>query len=532
MLPLTCDAYSSVTTFEETETESGILRGLRTDTYRMYLGIRYAMPPTRGRRWKPPQPVPKWQGVVDALGYGASCYQSDDFQPHIQEIKEDCLFLNLYIPARSPPKGSGWPSMVWVHGGSYTGGGGNEPRLNGTFSVALEEQAKHGGAEAIYVTMNYRLGIFGWLGGDALRQPGDNSTGNWGLQDQRAALRWIQSNIAAFGGDPNRTTLFGQSAGAGSVSAHLVAPRSWGLFHRAAMHSGAFSTWISEPLAGAEASFQSVLQAAQCTHGGPKCLRKVSAATLLSIAGTVGDSWGPTIDGVELAAEPWVLAQQGSYAPDIQVMAGSVAEDSTYGDFPSFKADFAPWLQGLGLNTSVSNQLAEIYVGSPPPSGPDPSESTVWWAAKHLLADAEMACPARRTARYFKQAYLYHFAHTPDSALPGAGASHSSDIPFIWHVLRSYPGHDQAPDQHINASNPAEVAMSRQMVDMWSAFAATGDPGNARSEQHLPWPRHNHSSDLTMVLDIEPKGGLRPVHHLRKPMCDYWDTIIEISPQV
>jgi len=398
--------------------------------------------------------------------------------------------------------------------------------------VALQAQEGTDGHQAVYVTLNYRLGIFGFLGGDALRQPaGHNSTGNWGLQDQRLALKWVQGNIAAFGGDPSRVMIIGQSAGAGSVASHMVAPRSFGLFKRAAMHSGAFSTWISQNLPAANSDYHAALKSAACpVHTGLSCLRNITAEALLQISSDLND-WGPTVDGVEINDDPWRLVRQGAVAPDVEVLAGSVSEDATYGNYPSSVEEFPSWIEtNLGLNTTISKQLARIYVGHNPPPGPDTSEPPAYWAGMHLLADAEMACPARRTARWLHnltKAFVFRFEHTPRSAAFGTGASHSSDIPFAWHVLRCYPGHDCSAGAEIDAKDPQEVALSKQMVNMWSTFAATGEPSTGAM-----WPPYDPDSDMTMVLDVKAQGGLRAKQHVRKVQCDFWDTVIELAPMV
>ena len=203
--------------------------------YRSFRGIPYAAPPLGHLRWRPPAPVTPWQEELDATSYRHNCLQGPDFDPAQPRatLSEDCLYLNLWTPPNANSS-SQLPVMVWMHGGGYQGGGANESRLNGTWDASLYNM--------IVVTTNYRLNIFGFLASQSLRERDPaGSTGNYGILDQRAALRWVQDNIASFGGDPTRVLLAGESAGGASVYNHLVRPNSWGLFSRAAAESGAYT---------------------------------------------------------------------------------------------------------------------------------------------------------------------------------------------------------------------------------------------------------------------------------------------------
>eukprot|EP00941_MAST-03F_sp_MAST-3F-sp1_P000431 g431.t1 len=303
----------------------------------MFLGIPYAESPIGSLRFHPPVPKKSWAdeyGRWNATSYGSSCMQNP-FNPPILDIDESCLFLNVYS---SNIKAKQAPVLVWLHGGGFTGGSGNEARLNGTFGVEL---ANHMKEDFVIVTLNYRLGIFGFLGGDSLRDNKAKTTGNWGLLDQRMAMRWVNQHIEHFGGDPKKVLLAGQSAGAGSVSTHLVSKGSFGLFSKAAASSGAFATWISQSWDEAVIGMQSAITLSNCNNERnstiAKCLRAIDANELLEIQNNGDFAFGPTIDGVTLLDEPWRLAQRGPEfrAPNVEVIAGSVAEDATYGGFPS-----------------------------------------------------------------------------------------------------------------------------------------------------------------------------------------------------
>jgi carboxylesterase type B len=334
--------------------------------------------------------------------------------PEIDVMDERCLTLSIYAP--NVTGGELLPVAAYIHGGAYAGGASNESRLDGSFFASAQR--------AVVVVFQYRLNVFGFLGADILRALDPlKSTGNVGLLDQRFALAWIKANIHHFGGDNKRVLLFGQSAGAGSVAAHLVTPRSYGMFHGAVMQSGAFSTWVSADLNDAEATFRKILNASGCGNRQHpahqqtnssiiKCLQTISAPELFKLGHTLNvDGWGPTVDGIELTSHPWQLARDGCVAPSVPVIAGSVKED---GGVISAKptansTDFMNALlqpsgrfgQGSGFNVSLIQRIYELYTASPMEQGPNTSYSPYYWAGKYILRDAEMLCPARRTAQYF-----------------------------------------------------------------------------------------------------------------------------------
>lgn len=214
------------------KTRSGIVEGKDDGTVRTFLGIPYAAPPVGNLRWKPPTPAVPWSGVRSVTAFGAYCMQGriyDDMNFRGAVGSEDCLFLNVWTPAKSP--GEKLPVMVWIYGGGFAAGSTSEGRQDGT------NLAKQG---IVVVSMNYRLGVFGFLVHPELTKESEHhASGNYGLLDQWAALRWVHDNIAAFGGDPDNVTIFGESAGSFSVSAQMASPLAKGLFQRAIGESGA-----------------------------------------------------------------------------------------------------------------------------------------------------------------------------------------------------------------------------------------------------------------------------------------------------
>ena len=220
--------------FADGRTEQGKAHGktINDGKVRAFLGLPYAAPPVGDMRWKAPEPPAKWKGKRDATRYGARCVQArvfDDMVFQDNGPSEDCLFLNVYTPAEARNK-SKLPVMFWIHGGGYSGGASSEPRHNGDFLPTKG---------VVLVTINYRLGVFGFLATEDLAKEAGGAAGNYGLLDMVAALRWVNANIRNFGGDPGNVTIFGESAGSFAVSTLMASPLAQGLFHKAIGESGA-----------------------------------------------------------------------------------------------------------------------------------------------------------------------------------------------------------------------------------------------------------------------------------------------------
>ena len=280
--------------YVEQRTAKGVLQGVVSadGKVRTFKGIPYAAPPVGPLRWKAPQPVAAWSGVRKATEYGARCTQAPIYSDMIFQDpgpSEDCLYLNLWMPAAPPP--GRLPVMVWVYGGGFAAGATSEPRQDGG------NLSKKG---VLVVSMDYRLGIFGFFAHPELtKESGHDAAGNYGLLDQVAALRWVRDNIAAFGGDPDNVTIFGESAGSFSVSALMASPLSQGLFRRAIGESGAFFGDTLRPQTRAEAE-KAGLEFAKSSLGTEslEALRAKPAAEILQAASRPGGPrFVPNIDG-------------------------------------------------------------------------------------------------------------------------------------------------------------------------------------------------------------------------------------------
>ena len=323
-----------------TTIENGPLRGILSSTgqTRSFLGIPYAKPPLHQHRWKPPRPLPPFPKSTlhlsprDATKFASSCWQQGGIFGASKQ-SEDCLYLNVYAPSKINPTKK-YPVLFWIHGGCYVEGTPNI--FNGT---ALVEKFQ----DVIIVAVTYRLNAFGFLGSNRLRKKHrkTESTGNWGIQDQRLGMKWVQSNIEAFGGDPSRVMIFGQSAGAGSVATHLVAKKSFGLFSRAVMESGSYSNWIAMDLKGSEKNWQALVVLANCTskqnHKVVHCMRALPAKTLATLTGQLnvpcrdGCTFAPVVDGVELKKYPWeLIVEKNGRAPNVPIMHGTNLDDGTF----------------------------------------------------------------------------------------------------------------------------------------------------------------------------------------------------------
>lgn len=413
----------------------GVLNGLWEGDVATFIGVPYAKSPEGALRWKEPEPAVPFL-ALNATKFGSECLQwFPSFTTESLIGSEDCLFLNVYAPRSAlpgpggePAAGGNRPVMVWIHGGGYEAGAGS-------WYNASELTAQLAG-EVITVTINYRLSVLGFLGGDELRaRAPDNSTGNYGLQDQRAAMRWVQANAAAFGGDPSRVTIFGESAGASSVSCHLCAARSRGLFARAGMESSSFATGAATLMADANRVYGQVLGAAKCAD--LECLVGMAPASLFAAKARLPECcdflypflpWAPVVDGVELRQHPFecvaATAREGEPADGVDTVAAvpilhgtNLDEGSMFDNAPPHEdsaALAARWAEAYGAQAGagVAAKLAKLYPG--PMLGAGPNFSTSYVSDERSYGDFGLGCPARRASKYLAKRsvgapFQYHF---------------------------------------------------------------------------------------------------------------------------
>jgi para-nitrobenzyl esterase len=496
-------------------TSAGAVRGELEYGYRTFEGIPYAAPPTGEQRFRPPQSVQPWAGVRDATEPGSACAQIQRSR-FTGSLDEDCLTLNVTTPTARGRSARGLPVMVWVHGGSFNAGTGSE--YDGAKLALL--------GDVVVVTVNYRLGPLGFLAHPALSaEAGAAGSGNLGLQDTQAALRWVQREIAAFGGDPRRVTVFGESAGAGMVCANLVSPASAGLFSRAIAQSFSCSSTLPSQ-AQAEAVGLQVAERAGCADPATAaaCLRAVGIEDLLVAGQPAG--YTPVVGGALLPLQPEEALATGFYNR-VPLIHGNTRDESRL---------FTPAVYGAGITAERYEEIVRALYGQNAdavlaryPVGDYPSPII---ALSTLQTDAPFGWPFAvlatckhaqaydlLAANRGQRIYAYQFRDRtapPWLDFPGMeeGAQHATELPYL------FPG--IFPEAQLTAE---QERLSRAMVLYWTNFARRGNPNGFG----LPvWPRYRHSHDV-LGLALRSQGGIRPVDVAAESDCGFWHDLEEGS---
>jgi len=483
---------------DQVRTEAGIVEGFVAPetSVRVFRGIPYAAPPVGDLRWRPPQPVPTWEGVRSAREFGPRCVQARIFEDMIfrDEMSEDCLYLNVWTPARSPAERL--PVMVWIYGGGYQGGSASEPRQDGTGLA---------GKGVVVVSMNYRLGIFGFLSHPELTKESErHASGNYGLMDQTAALRWVHDNIARFGGDPGNVTVFGESAGSFSVSAQVASPLARGLLQRAIGESGAFFRISGQgrlaalPLAESEKAGAEF--GASIGKDTLAALRAVPADDLLKAVVDSKRWFSPNIDGWFMPKEAYDLYAAGEQS-HVPLLAGWNADEVRAGvvlgpEKVTAKSFEEQTRKRFG---SAADALLEVY---PAASDAQALESAASLASDLFIGYATWKWIEMHAKTAHAPVYRYSFDRKIPIA-PGTkigdklataediGARHAGEIEYVFGALDSVPGVTWTEDDR---------RLSDLMMTYWSNFARTGDPNG----ESLPtWPRYEpEPGGLVMHLDV------------------------------
>lgn len=469
------------------QTSSGAVRGAFADDHLLFAGIPYAAPPVGALRWRAPQPPASWQGVRDASKYGARCVQDTRSDPDFgRPVSEDCLTLNVWTP--NLPAGQHFPVMVWIHGGAFVNGSGD-----------IYDARRLVARGIIVVTLNYRLGALGFLAHPALGDNGD--VGNYGLADQQAALRWVRDNIASFGGDPQKVTIAGESAGAMSVCDHLVAPGSAGLFRAAIIQSGPCQAQgdrstgerVSLEYAAA-AGCGDPATAADCLRGLP--LAKLGQPPLYFHLGA--DSLTGPISGTALLPVNPMSAIAGGNAARVPVLIGTTHDEYTLMAATLFLRN--------GRMPDYPQELADMFGADSGPIGQQYpvtryGNSALAYAA--VVTDYRFACPANTMASELtselssgpaRDAHVYSYefndrdapAPEPLRTVPfPVGASHSLELRYLFDIAGAPP------------LNPAQQKLSDEMIGYWSGFVATGAP---RLDGAPEWPAFEGTDGPWMSL--------------------------------
>ncbi|MFN3295065.1 MAG: carboxylesterase/lipase family protein [Caldimonas sp.] len=501
-------------------TSSGSVRGHTNDqgTVVQFKGIPYAAPPVGPLRWRPPQTPAPWTEERQATSFGPACAQpASAFGTSSQTLNEDCLTLNVFRPTTPGPH----PVMVWIHGGAfYLGSSAGYPDVSSLVTQGV-----------VVVTLNYRLGALGFMAHPALSAEQGGHSGNYGLMDQQAALRWVRDNIAAFGGDPRNVTLFGESAGGFSVLSHLAASASAGLFHKAIVMSGAYGLDLQDTLSLSEGKGHTVAQAAMglvtgaggaaCDTQTVECLRSLPVQALLG-AQMVAYPRGPvpSVDGRVLDASVrskiWAGTQhavavlQGTTRDEYRLFA---ALNELAGAAPLSAETLPAALQGLGLPAAVADALAAT---SYHPALYDNNASLAYSA---VGTDLVFACNglnlSRRLASQGHVVYAYEFRdRSAPEVLPAVsfaqGAAHSAELQYLFDMPRPL--------------DAQQTALKQALVRYFARFAREGRP----DAPGLPaWPAFQTASPTYLGLDIASGEGIAPrPHFAAEHQCDtVWSSL-------
>jgi para-nitrobenzyl esterase len=492
-IPLLAADYSA-------RVETGLLWGAAgtSPEVRVFKGIPYAAPPVGDLRWKAPKPVASWEGVRDATKFSPICYQRPYSQDSIyrmapQPMSEDCLYLNIWTAASTAKERR--PVMVWIHGGGLTGGSGSAPTYNG------ESLARKG---VVLVTINYRLGVFGFLAHPALtEETGHASSGNYGLLDQIAALEWVRQNIAAFGGDPQRVTIFGESAGSWSVNYLVATPLAKGLFQRAIGESGGVFGRVTK-LEEVERSGSKF--AASRDANSARALRAKSAEDLLKAAGET--SFPPSVDGWLFPEDVTTIFSKGEQN-DVPLIAGSNADEATaLSPWPANRPSAAFKIQARRIFGDRAEEFLKFY----PAASDQEAKASHFSSFRDFSFGWQMRTWVRMSTRTGKSsAYLYYFSRVPPGAASATlGAYHAAEIAYVFHNLHlgTRPYED------------ADRKLSDLMSSYWVNFAATGDPNG----KDLPkWPVYGEKTDVALELGNE----IKPLAGLHKTELDFLDSYFQ-----
>ncbi len=495
MIPLiaTCLLLPAIAPADETiAVTGGAISGTASDdsAVRIFKGVPFAAPPVGDLRWRTPQPVPAWDGVLEADTWGSRCMQGDMFGGPLvtrdTAMDEDCLYLNVWTPAESADERL--PVLVVFHGGGFAAGSGSEPRTDG------EWFARQG---IVVVAPNYRLGVFGFLAHPELTAESDGrGSGNYGLLDQVAALEWVRDNIAAFGGDPNNVTINGESAGSMSVSAHMASPLSQGLFHKAIGQSGAFfpsptgsmgaTSIVEKGMAGLQLGYAYNIDFIDD-------LRAISAEELLTAVMEDG-GWGypPGFDGYFMPTQVSSVFASGTQA-DIPLLAGWTQTESglaiVYRPDPLTLDQYREEVREL-LGRNADAILSQY---------PATSDEEAAQAAADLMSDLFAAYPTWKWIEVHSETgsapvYRYRFDRVrpgdPESAY---GAIHADDIEYAFNTL----------DSKNETWDPEDYDVALLTATAFANFVKTGDPSGGIVPE---WPAFSETGQV-MYIDTESFTG-------------------------
>jgi para-nitrobenzyl esterase len=468
---------------------------------RVFKGIPFAAPPVGALRWKPPQPVAKWNGVRDASRFGNVCIQPPGptqgpgarlniaVLPDSPPLGEDCLYLNVWTGAQNAADRR--PVMVYFFGGAFTEGAGSVPLYDG------DALARKG---AVVVTMNYRLGPYGFFAHPALSaESPQNASGNYGLMDMLESLRWVQRNIAAFGGDPGNVTVFGQSAGAMAIASLVASPEAKGLMRRAISQSGAWMGLGPAPAMRTRAQAEEIgLKAA--TDAGVTTAEQLRAMPAAAVTEKFRSA-GMIVDGWIIPEDPSATFAAGRQNA-VDVLVGSNKDEAF---FPGARTAQQFEQQARERWGALAQQYLAAYPHATDEeaqaSAAQTSNDGTFWHMR-LYADYQV--------QRGNKAFLYFFAQNPPAPAgqPPFPAAHAAEVPYVFNNVGELPLFPDRSDPKLAAMSAPDLAVADRMSSYWTNFARSGDP----NAEGLPlWQPHEvRASDRAIILDADPSAERLP----------------------
>jgi para-nitrobenzyl esterase len=481
-----CSSSESANTqsLEVVQTKAGVIAGTYNNNVYSFKGVPYAAPPVGELRWKAPQPVKPWSDTLSCKQFGASAMQNkpaafrmwtEEFQPPVTPVSEDGLYLNVWTSAKTSTEKL--PVMIWIPGGGFINGSGSCPIYDGE-AIAAEG--------VVYVSINYRVGIFGFIAHPELTAESPNKTsGNYGILDMIAAVQWVKENIQAFGGDPDHITIAGQSAGSAGVQSVVSSPLAKGLFRGAIAQSGTMTGRRVRTLKEAEDAGVALTE----KINAPKieALRKLSADSLLAFGNSLPfGSFTPIVDGYVITEDVKIIFDNKKHS-DVPLMAGWVTGDAAFRQFASM-ADFKK------TSAEAYSKDKEKFFALFPAT----SEETAKESQHKLALVQSLALPYSRWAEANKShTYIYQFTHVPVDKpdFPNYGAFHSAEIPYALHTLSKW----NRPWREV------DYAVEKYMTAYWVNFVKTGNPNGTGLPEWKPFTKESGN-----IMELGEQAVLQP----------------------
>jgi para-nitrobenzyl esterase len=482
------------------KTEQGKVHGkyINARQVRAFLGIPYAAPPVRDLRWRPPEPPEHWSGVREATRYGHRCMQAHIYQDMIFQDSgpsEDCLYLNVFTPAKAKPRGK-LPVMFWIHGGAYQAGSASEPRHDGDY-LPLKG--------VVLVTINYRLGVFGFFATPALAREDNGAAGNYGLMDMVAALKWVHANIHAFGGDPDNVTIFGESAGSLAVSTLMTATSAQPYFQKAigesggAMNLGAPGTLTREQVEMRDQDWMESLDEKTLAEQ-----RALPAQTIIDAARKRGSPhFWPVIDG-KLLLEPVAASYAAGRQAHVPLLAGWNQDESTTLSEGMTAQKWRRFAEDRFGDRAT--EFLQLFSGE---TDEDAVQSAIQYGSATFIALGTWRWIEAQRKTGDVPVYRYHFElpAPPGKFHRGGVTFHSDDIEYVFGTLGTRPG---------AVWRPEDLRMSDVMMTYWTNFARHGNPNGRGAPDWPPSGDDDLVIHLNKVISVGPSSVRARYEFLRE----------------